>query len=105
MRIRLNARNSSSVRFVPQVYGNPSIVTFDRQPGIVILIGSAICVGTHFTSSANNFNTQVRLFTSVGFIAARVVKADAANGLALLKAEGRFAALPGVASRAMWLAY
>jgi hypothetical protein len=32
-----------------------------------------------------------------------VVKVDAANDLALLKAEGRFAALPVVASRAMRL--
>ena len=35
--------------------------------------------------------------------AARVVKVDAANDLALLKAEGRFAALPVVTSRAMRL--
>ena len=40
---------------------------------------------------------------SVGIIAAGVVKVDAANDLALLKAEGRFAALPVVASRAMRL--
>ena len=41
----------------------------------------------------------VRLVTSAGIIAARVVKVDAANDLALLKAEGRFAAWPAVASR------
>jgi len=46
---------------------------------------------------------QVRLVTSAGIIAAKVVKVDAANDLALLKAEGRFAALPVVASRAMRL--
>ena len=40
----------------------------------------------------------MRLVTSAGIIAARVVKVDAANDLALLKAEGRFAALPVVAS-------
>ena len=45
----------------------------------------------------------VRLVTSAGLIAARVVKVDAANDLALLKAEGRFAALPVVASRAVRL--
>ena len=45
----------------------------------------------------------MRLVTSAGIIAARVVKVDAANDLALLKAEGRFAALPVVASRAMRL--
>ena len=35
-----------------------------------------------------------RAVTSAGLISARVVKVDAANDLALLKAEGRFAALP-----------
>jgi hypothetical protein len=46
---------------------------------------------------------RVRLVTSAGIIAAKVVKVDAANDLALLKAEGRFAALPVVASRAVRL--
>ncbi len=48
-------------------------------------------------------SSQVRLVTSAGIIAAKVVKVDAANDLALLKAEGRFAALPVVASRGMRL--
>ena len=46
---------------------------------------------------------QVRLVTSAGLISAKVVKVDAANDLALLKAEGRFAALPIAASRAVKL--
>ena len=46
---------------------------------------------------------QIRLVTSAGLISARVVKVDAANDLALLKAEGRFAALPVAASRAVKL--
>ena len=46
---------------------------------------------------------QVRLVTSAGLISAKVVKVDAANDLALLKADGRFAALPIAASRAMRL--
>ena len=46
---------------------------------------------------------QVKVVTSAGIIAAKVVKVDAANDLALLKAEGRFVALPVVASRAMRL--
>ena len=46
---------------------------------------------------------QVRLVTSAGLISAKVVKVDAANDLALLKAEGRFASLPIAASRAMRL--
>ena len=47
--------------------------------------------------------TQIRLVTSAGFISAKVVKVDAANDLALLKAEGRFAALPVASSRAVKL--
>src|SRR6266446_7039763 len=46
---------------------------------------------------------QVRLVTAGGLISAKVVKVDAANDLALLKAEGKFAALPVAASRAMKL--
>ena len=42
---------------------------------------------------------QVRLLTAAGIISAKVVKVDAANDLALLKAEGKFAALPVVTSR------
>jgi len=36
---------------------------------------------------------QVRLVTRAGLISAKVVRVDAANDLALLKAEGPFAAL------------
>jgi S1-C subfamily serine protease len=45
----------------------------------------------------------VRLLTGAGFIDAKVVKVDAANDLALLKAAGRFAALPVAASRGVKL--
>ena len=43
--------------------------------------------------------TKVRLLTGAGLIDAKVVQVDAANDLALLKADGRFAALPIAASR------
>jgi S1-C subfamily serine protease len=46
---------------------------------------------------------QVRLVTSAGLISANVVKVDAANDLALLKAEGKFVALPVAPSRAVKL--
>jgi len=46
---------------------------------------------------------KVRLLTDAGLIDARVVKVDAANDLALLKAEGRFAPLPVAASRGVRL--
>jgi S1-C subfamily serine protease len=42
---------------------------------------------------------KVRLLTSAGLIDAKVVRVDAANDLALLKADGRFAPLPIAASR------
>ena len=47
--------------------------------------------------------TKVRLLTSAGLIAAKVVQVDAANDLALLKADGRFAPLPIAASRTVAL--
>ncbi len=47
--------------------------------------------------------TKVRLVTSAGLIDAKVVQVDAANDLALLKAEGRFAPLPIISSRAAHL--
>jgi TPR repeat protein len=43
--------------------------------------------------------TKVRLLTGAGLIDAKVVQVDAANDLALLKADGRFACLPIAASR------
>ena len=46
---------------------------------------------------------QVRLVTSAGLISAKVIKVDAANDLALLKAEGKFVALPVAPSRAVKL--
>jgi TPR repeat protein len=47
--------------------------------------------------------TKVRLVTGAGLIDATVVKVDAANDLALLKAGGRFAPLPIAASRTVKL--
>jgi len=46
---------------------------------------------------------QVRLVTSAGLIDAKVVQVDAANDLALLKAEGKFFPLPIVSSRTVHL--
>src|SRR5207244_2988671 len=46
---------------------------------------------------------QIRLVTSAGLISAKVIKVDSANDLALLKAEGKFTALPVAASRSMKL--
>ena len=46
---------------------------------------------------------KVQLVTSAGTISAKVIRVDAANDLALLKADGRFAPLPIVASRKVQL--
>ena len=46
---------------------------------------------------------KVRLLTGAGLLDATVVKVDAANDLALLKAVGRFAPLPIAASRTVKL--
>jgi S1-C subfamily serine protease len=46
---------------------------------------------------------QIRLVTSGGLISAKVVKVDAPNDLALLKAAGKFVALPVATSRAVKL--
>ncbi len=45
----------------------------------------------------------VRLVTAAGSIGAKVVKVDKANDVALLKAEGRFTALPVITSRGVRL--
>ncbi len=47
--------------------------------------------------------TKVRLLTSAGTIDAKVVQVDAANDLALLKADGKFSPLPIAASRSAHL--
>jgi S1-C subfamily serine protease len=48
---------------------------------------------------AVEYNAQIRSRTSAGLISAKVVKVEAANDLALLKAVSKFAALPVAASR------
>ena len=78
-----------------------------------ILDSSPAASGTGFFNTEDGFlisnahvvegAAQVRLVTSAGLISAKVVKVDAANDLALLKAEGRFAPLPLAASRAVKL--
>ena len=45
---------------------------------------------------------KVRLLTGAGLIDAKVVQVDAANDLALLKADGRFAPLPIPLAQGAW---
>ena len=78
--------------------------TLDSNPtrsgtGFFITDDGFLVTNAHVVKEA----AQVRLVTSAGLISAKVVKVDAANDLALLKTEGRFAALPVAASRAVKL--
>jgi S1-C subfamily serine protease len=73
--------------------------------------GRPECSGTGFFITEDGFfitnehvagnGAQVRLVAAAGLISARVVQVDAANDLALLKVEGKFAPLPVVSSRTM----
>jgi S1-C subfamily serine protease len=91
---------------------------FIRQEIVILFLRKAsACFSSKISEGSNPFQprchfpmrqqvrnaTQIRLVTSAGLISAKVVKVDAANDLALLKAEGRFAALPVAASRAVKL--
>jgi TPR repeat protein len=67
--------------------------------GFFITDGGFLITNKHVIEGA----APVRLATSAGLIAAKVVKVDAANDFALLKAEGKFAALPVATSRAVKL--
>jgi S1-C subfamily serine protease len=73
---------------------SPENLTFTGT-GFFITDDGYLITNNHVVKNA----TQIRLVTSVGFIAAKVVRVDAANDLALLKADGRFAPLPISPSR------
>ena len=73
----------------PAVSGTAFFITEDG-----FLISS-----THIVEGA----VQVGLVSRAGLISAKVVKVDAANDLALLKAEGKFSPLPVAASRTVKL--
>ncbi len=96
-----------SIAFKPQsgdeqVQSNsPSSIT-DFQPtasgtGFFITGDGYLISNNHVVEGA----TKVQLVTSAGIIPAKVVKVDAANDLALLKAEGRFSPLPIASSRSV----
>ena len=74
---------------------------------------SPVATGTGFFITADGYlisnyhvvkgAAKVRLLTGAGMVDAKVAQVDAANDLALLKAEGHFAALPVASSRAVAL--
>ena len=67
--------------------------------GFFITEDGYLITNAHVAGSA----AQVRLATASGLISAKVVTVDVANDLALLKAEGKFNALPVTPSRVMKL--
>jgi S1-C subfamily serine protease len=74
---------------VPTTSGTGFFITED---GFLVTAGHVV-----------NGATQIRLVTGTGLLTARLVKFDAANDLALLKADGHFSALPIVSSRSVKL--
>jgi S1-C subfamily serine protease len=95
--------------FKPRIAPKPSsIITgkdvVDSSPsatgtGFFITDDGYLISNNHVVKDA----TKVRLVTSAGLIDAKVVKVDAANDLALLKAEGKFSPLPISPSRSAQL--
>ncbi|MFO1487293.1 MAG: tetratricopeptide repeat-containing serine protease family protein [Verrucomicrobiota bacterium] len=83
-----NSENSNSIEN-PTASGSGFFITDDGY----------LITNEHVVKDA----AQVRLVTSAGLISARVVKVDAANDLALLKAEGKFSSMPIAPSRAVKL--
>ena len=71
------------------------MILFIYRHGVFITDDGYLISNYHVVKDA----TKVRLLTGAGLIDAKVVQVDAANDLALLKADGRFAPLPIAASR------
>jgi hypothetical protein len=65
--------------------------------GFFITQDGYLITAAHVVRDAN----RVQVLTKTGRVAARVVSVDAANDLALLKAEGRFSPLPIASSRSV----
>ena len=86
--------------FKPRKESHPEVLSSNENPtasgtGFFITEDGYLISNYHVVKDA----AQVRLVTSAGLIAATVVRVDAANDLALLKAEGSFTPLPVAASR------
>src|SRR5450759_708500 len=88
----------SSICFIASAYSAAELVPQIRNAGFFITEDEFPVPSEHVVRDA----TQVRLVTSAGLISARVVKVDAANDLALLKAEGRFASWSSSFSLSVW---
>jgi uncharacterized protein len=75
------------------------VVPTSSGSGFFISDDGFLITAAHVVNGAN----QIRLVTRTSVITARFVKLDAANDLALLKAEGQFCVLPIVSSRSVKL--
>jgi S1-C subfamily serine protease len=96
------ARRDGTSHFgqVPHLDSNPSPSDGEQEcrgsgTGFFITEDGFLVTNDHVVKDA----TKVRLITSAGTIDAKVVRVDAANDLALLKANGNFSPLPIAASR------
>jgi S1-C subfamily serine protease len=90
-----------STAFVPkkEVRSSNSSDPFASGSGFFITDDGYLITNNHVVRDA----TKVRLVTSSGTFDAKVVQVDAANDLALLKADGKFSSLPVAASRSAHL--
>lgn len=87
--IGVNISDGLAAEFIPRLTGTGFFIT---ENGYLI-------TNNHVVEGS----TQIRLATSGGLLAAKIVKIDSINDLALLKAEGKFPALPVMTSRAVKL--
>ena len=96
---RKEAQGASAGRDIFNIVG----ANMDRPKatgtGFFITEDGALVTNQHLVKDAS----QIRLITRNGSISAKVTRTDAANDLALLRAEGKFAALTISASRAVKL--
>jgi len=96
------ARNSKARKGPSSGSGSSAISIVQTRPessgtGFFITENGYFITNEHVAGNG----AQVRLVTEAGILTAKVVKVDAANDLALLNVEGRFAPLPVVSSRAV----
>jgi S1-C subfamily serine protease len=100
-RLARDFRPSQKAELIPFL---PPPLTQDASPratgtGFFITQDGFLVTAAHVVNGAN----QIRLVTGAGLLTARLVKLDAANDIALLKADGHFTPLPIVSSRAVKL--
>ncbi len=100
-RLAREFRPSKASELAPSL---PGAMTADAVPtssgtGFFVTEDGFLVTAAHVVNGA----TQIRIITHAGLLLARLVKLDAANDIALLKADGHFSALPIVSSRAVKL--